>query len=161
MPKSIYIVGSLKNWKIVGLTNELQKLGFDVFSEWLTPGPEADTYLLKYAKMRGWSYKQALNSYAATHVFNFDKYHIDRCDLAIMVMPAGKSAHLELGYITGTGKPGYILFDREPKRFDVMYKFATDVFFAKVDLIHELRRKYATSLLSSPLSDERANSAAG
>lgn len=155
--KSIYLIGALKNWSIVSLANQLQKMGFDVFADWITPGPDADTYLLKYAKMRGWSYKKALESYAATHVFEFDKYHIDRSDLVIMVMPAGKSGHLELGYARGCGKPGYILFDKEPARFDVMYKFATGVFFAEVDLIHELRRVYAESLSSCTISNERPN----
>jgi hypothetical protein len=141
--KSIYIIGALKNWAIVDLANELQALGFDVFADWITPGPDADAFLLKYAKLRGWSYKQALNSYAATHVFEFDKSHIDRCDLVIMCMPAGKSGHLELGYARGCGKPGYILFDEIPSRFDVMYRFATDIFFDKAELIAELRRVHA------------------
>jgi nucleoside 2-deoxyribosyltransferase len=44
-------------------------------------------------------------------------------------MPAGKSAHLELGYIIGQGKPGYILFDKMPERLDVMHVFANGVFF--------------------------------
>jgi len=137
---SIYLIGALKNWRIVPLANRLADLGFDVFCDWITPGPDADTYLLKYAKLRKWSYKTALNSYAATHVFNFDKHHIDRCDIVVMVMPAGKSGHMELGYARGCGKPGYILFDKEPKRFDVMYKFATDVFFQESELMSALKR---------------------
>lgn len=136
--KSIYLAGSLKNWDILDLSNELTEQGFEVFSEWLTPGPDADVHLLKYAKLRGWSYKQALNSYAAKHTFEFDKTHIDRCDILVMCMPCGKSAHLELGYVIGQGKPGYILFDQEPERFDVMYRFATDVFFDKKELIESL-----------------------
>jgi hypothetical protein len=143
---SIYLIGALKNWAIVDLANCLTAEGFDVFADWITPGPDADTYLLKYAKLRGWSYKQALNSYAATHVFEFDKSHIDGSDLVIMVMPAGKSGHLELGYARGCGKPGYILFDKEPERFDVMYRFATGLFFDKDSLIKELRRVYAESI---------------
>ena len=147
--KSIYLIGALKNWDIVTLANELEEEGFDVFADWITPGPEADTYLMQYAKLRGWNYKQALNSHAAQHVFEFDKSHIDRCNIVVMVMPAGKSGHLELGYARGCGKPGYILFDKEPERFDLMYNFATDVFFNKESLIEELRRVYAESLSSS------------
>ncbi len=137
--KSIYLIGALKNWDVVTIANELEAQGFDVFADWITPGPDADSYLLKYAKLRGWSYKQALNSYAARHVFEFDKSHIDRCDIVVMVAPAGKSAHLELGYARGCGKPGYILFDKEPERFDVMHRFATDVFFSKEDLYEALK----------------------
>ena len=134
MKPSIYIIGALNNWAIPDIANELTERGHEVFSDWITPGPEADTYLLKYAKIRGWSYKQALASYAAKHVFEFDKFHLDRCDMAVAIAPFGKSAMLELGYTIGKGKPGYIYFTEEPERFDVMFQFATDIFFSKEEL---------------------------
>jgi nucleoside 2-deoxyribosyltransferase len=56
-----------------------------------------------------------------------DKRNLDRCDAAVLVMPAGKSAHLELGYATGKGKKTFILMFNEPQRWDLMYKFATGV----------------------------------
>ena len=98
----------------------------------------ADAYLLDYAKKRGLNYRDTLNTYAAKHIFEFDKHHIDRCDIVVMLMKAGKSGHLELGYAIGTGKPGFILFDKEPERVDVMYQFATDLFFTKKDLFERL-----------------------
>jgi len=139
MPKTIYIIGALNNWNVVDFANELQALGFEAFADWITPGPEADNFLLKYAKLRGWSYKQALESHAAKHVFEFDKSHIDRSDIVVMLMPAGKSGHLELGYARGCGKPGYILFDKEPERLDIMYQFASGIFFSKNELFAELK----------------------
>ena len=137
--KSIYIIGALKNLAVIDLANELQNLGFEAFADWITPGPDADNYLLEYGKKRGWSYEQILNSYAARHVFEFDKFHIDRCDAAVLLMPSGKSACLELGYVRGCGKPGYILFDEEPERVDVMFTFASGVFFDKQKLFNELK----------------------
>lgn len=137
--KSIYIIGALKNREIMNLANEIRVLGFDVFDDWLTPGPEADSFLLQYEKNRNHSYKEALRGYAAQHIFYFDKKHIDRCDMAIMVMPCGKSGHLELGYVLGCGKKGFILFESEPERMDLMYNFASDVFFNKQDLFAALR----------------------
>jgi len=55
--------------------------------------------------------------------------------VGVLVLPAGKSGHLELGYMIGQGKPGYILLDGEPERFDVMYNFATGVFTNLSDLL--------------------------
>jgi len=133
--KSVYIIGALKNKNIPAVATQIEKAGFEVFADWFTPGPEADQFLLKYAKERGWSYRQALDSYAARNTFEFDKAHLDRCDAAVLVAPAGKSAHLELGYVRGQGKPGYVLFDKEPERFDVMYRFVSDIFFSVEDLI--------------------------
>ena len=137
--KSIYLLGALKNRDIVLIGERLRKEGFDVFEDWTCPGPEADSFLLEYYRIRGFSYKEALNSYGARHVFEFDKKHIDRCNIGVMVMPCGKSGHLELGYMLGQGKPGYILFDKEPERMDVMHNFSTDVFFDIEDLIKTLR----------------------
>lgn len=138
---SIYLIGSLRNRKLIELANEIEKeLGIEVFIDWISPGEKTDDKWREYAKRRGQTYKQALNSYAAKHVFEYDKSHLDRCDAAVMVMPAGKSGHLELGYVRGCGKPGFILFDKEPKRWDVMVRFATDVFTSKVEMLEGLKK---------------------
>jgi len=137
--KSIYIIGSLRNPKIVDFANELQEQGFEAFADWFSCGPKADDFLRDYSKARGRNYKQTLQSYAARHIFSFDKAHIDRCDAAVMLMPAGKSGHIELGYVVGKGKPGFILFDEEPERVDVMHQFATDIFFNKEELFQTLK----------------------
>jgi len=139
MMKSIYLIGSLRNPNIPETAREIRAAGFDVFDDWFAPGPETDDFWRNYEKSKGSSYQEALYGYAARHVFEFDKSHLDRCDAAIMVMPAGKSAHLELGYVLGNKKPGFILFDEEPERWDVMYQFATGIFFCKEDLFKALK----------------------
>ncbi len=137
--KSIYLIGSLRNEKIPLIANEIEsRTGYNVFDDWFSPGPEADDWWRKWAKARNMSYEDALNSYAARHVFEFDKYHIDQCDIAVLAMPAGRSGHLELGYILGTGKPGFILFDGEPERWDIMTQFATGVAFDMDQLVKQL-----------------------
>lgn len=137
--KSIYVIGSLRNRKVPNFANDLRNAGFEAFDSWFSPGPNADDYWRDYTKKRGLNYKQALQDWSATHVFEFDKRHLDRCDAAVLLMPGGKSAHLELGYMIGKGKKGFILFDKEPKRYDVMVQFATDIFFDQKDLIRALR----------------------
>ena len=139
---TIYVIGALRNPAIPLFANELKEQGFEPFADWFSPGPNADDFWRDYSKARGWTYKQALESYAARHVFEFDKNHLDRCSVAVMLMPAGKSAHLELGYMIGQGKRGYILFPEEPERYDVMVQFATKIFFNKEELFKELK-KYA------------------
>lgn len=137
--KSIYLIGALKNPKVLTLENELRALGFDPFAEWMNPGPHADEFWQKYEKKRGRSYQEALESYHAEHIFNFDVNHLHRCDAGILVMPAGRSAHIEFGYLRGQEKPGFILFDREPRRYDLMYKFASGIFFDKKTLFKALK----------------------
>lgn len=138
--ESIYVIGSLRNPAIPKFANYLRKFGFDVFDDWFAAGPRADWHWRNYEKGRGRNYAEALKGYAATHVFGFDLSHLQRCDAAVMLMPAGKSGHLELAFMRGCQKPAYILFDREPARFDVMTKFSSGVFFNKKDLIKELKK---------------------
>ncbi len=126
--RSIYLIGSLRNSEVPAIATALRERGWDVFDDWYAAGPEADDYWQKYETARGHNYREALSGYAARHVFKFDKAHIERCDVGLLVLPAGKSGHLELGYMLGTGKPGYILLPEKTDRYDVMYKFATDVF---------------------------------
>lgn len=119
----IYLIGSLRNPAIPGLTNKLEDAGHEVFSDWFAAGERADDSWKEYETLRGRTYKDALKGYAARHVFSFDLHHLNRCDAAMLVMPAGKSGHLELGYATGIGKQTFVLMD-SPDRWDVMYQFA-------------------------------------
>lgn len=123
----VYIIGSLRNPKIPEIANKIREAGHDAFDDWYAAGPEADDFWQKYETGRSRTYGQALAGYAATHVFEFDKKHLDDSDAAILVLPAGKSGHLELGYCIGKGIPGFILYEELPERYDVMYKFATGV----------------------------------
>ena len=80
-----------------------------------------------------------MSGHAANHVFHFDLKHLDDSDVAVLFLPAGKSGHLELGYVLGKGKRGYILLDN-PERWDVMYKFAHGVLHSFEELEEELRK---------------------
>lgn len=148
--RSIYLIGSLRNRSIIELGNDIRKSGIDVFDSWLGASPDADDSWQDYANRRGLSYQEALADYGAQCIFNFDKYHLDRCDGSVLVMPAGKSGHIELGYTVGRGKPAWVLFDKMPERFDVMYNFTKGIFFEKEKLIEAVREyfKEDTSVVS-------------
>lgn len=150
---SIYIIGSLRNPKIPEVANKIQSAGVEAFADWYQPGPEADDYWKKYSQGRGWTYEQSLKSHGADQIFDFDRSHLDRTDAAVLIAPAGKSAHLELGYTIGRGKPGFILFDGEPERWDVMVKFATQIFFSIESLLAELKERKKFSPYDAALSN--------
>lgn len=138
----IYIIGSLENPNVEIIANQLRKdMGSEVeiFDSWKSPGPKADSYWREYEKAKGLSYKEALNSWAAQHIFEFDDFHLQRATDVVAIMPCGKSGHLELGVSLGRGKRGYLLFDKEPERYDLMVRFCTDIFFNYDDLLVELK----------------------
>ncbi|MEK7192161.1 MAG: hypothetical protein AAB646_01435 [Patescibacteria group bacterium] len=129
----------MRNPEVPKIAKRIRELGFDVFDDWYAAGPEADDKWRDYEKARGRTYKEALKGFAANHVYKFDLKHLNKCDIAVLYLPAGKSGHLELGYIIGKGKKGYILVDN-PERWDVMYKFASGVFHNFEELEKELKR---------------------
>ena len=137
--KSIYIIGSLRNKNIPAFANKIQALGIEAFADWFGAGKIADDAWRDYSKARGRDYRQALASYAAKNVYEFDLFHLNRCDAAVLLMSGGKSAHLELGYTLGKGKPGFIVFEEEPKRYDVMTQFATATFFSQKEFLKYLK----------------------
>lgn len=138
----IYLIGSLRNLEIPNVAKRLRNYGFDVFDDWWSASPDADDWWQEHERGKGKTYAEALAGPHAECVFDFDFKHISRSDIGVLVLPAGKSGHLELGYMIGTGKPGYILFDQEPERYDVMYKFAKGVFFNVDELGQHLEREY-------------------
>lgn len=138
--KSLYLIGSLRNPEVPILGQEIRKLGIDVFDDWHAAGPHADDCWKEYEQARGHTYKDALTGFAAKHVFSFDFTHLNRCDGALLCLPAGKSGHLELGYMSGLGKSAFVLLDN-PERWDVMYQFAKDgIFFSKEEMLEDLHR---------------------
>lgn len=126
----IYLIGSLRNPQVPAIRQALEDtVGEEVFASWYAAGPEADDKWKAFEQGRGLSYIDALYDYAAQNVLAFDKLHLNRCRAAVLLYPAGKSGHTELGYVLGQGKPGYVLLDKEPEkdRWDVMLGLATCV----------------------------------
>jgi hypothetical protein len=125
----VYLIGSLRNVEVPNTAKFIREVvGCEVFDDWFAAGPEADDYWQKYEKeKRGHTFAEALAGYAAQHVYQYDKSHLDSSHVGVLMLPAGKSGHLEAGYLIGQGKPVYIIGE-EPERYDVMYNFARGFF---------------------------------
>jgi hypothetical protein len=126
MSKVLYLIGSLRNERIPVLANKIRKENPDVevFDDWFAAGPEADDYWKRYEQERGRSYQEALKGEAARNVFAFDTRHLNRATHALLVLPAGKSGHMEIMYAKySVGAKAGILLDPTDVRWDVMYQF--------------------------------------
>ena len=137
----IYLIGSMRNPKVPKIARRLRDAGMVVFDDWYAPGPEADEKWQEYETARGRTYAEALTGEHARNVFEFDCEHLLKAEAVVLVMPAGKSAHLELGWMLGRGKPGYILLEPNPLRFDIMHRFATGLASTVDELIEMLERE--------------------
>lgn len=130
MTKVLYLIGSLRNDRIPRLAESLRVLHSDVevFDDWYSAGPEADDYWKEHQQSKGLSYAEALEGHAAKNVFQFDKRHLDRATHALLVLPAGKSGHMEIMYATyGVKAKTAILLDPDDVRWDVMYQFVPTI----------------------------------
>ena len=53
--------------------------------------------------------------------FERDRTALDQCDLLILIMPCGRSAHLEAMYASAAGKPVIVVFN-ESEPWELMYR---------------------------------------
>lgn len=141
----IYLIGSLRSPRVPLVARTLRRAGFDVFDDWHAAGPHADDEWRRYERDRGSTLIEALAGEAARHTFYFDLRHLHACTTAVLVLPAGRSGHLELGYALGMRKHGAVLLDEpDPERWDVMYRFADAVCADLHTLIGHLREWEST-----------------
>lgn len=121
-----YIMGSLANRKIRGVASKMRDRlpEWAIFDDWHAAHPKADDSWRTYELSKGHCYEKALREPAAQNVFMFDKKYLDRATHGLMILPCGRSAHLELGYLRGRECGTAILLDGKHDRWDVMYAFA-------------------------------------
>jgi nucleoside 2-deoxyribosyltransferase len=122
---NVYVASSWRNERQPAVVGALRKGGHKVY-DFRHPTPE-DTGFSWSEIDRNWQswtvdeYIAALNHPAAEWGFSRDMRALDECDACVLVLPCGRSAHLELGYAIGRGKHGIILLDRcEPELMSKM-----------------------------------------
>lgn len=136
---TFYIAGSLRNPRIPQIAKLVRQAGYGEYSEWYSGGQRADDDWTAHEKLKGRRFVEAIKGYHAVQVMEMDLRHLNRCDGLILVMPAGKSGHLELGWMIGQGKLGIVLMDGEPDRFDCMYALPNlSVVDSEESLVEEL-----------------------
>lgn len=125
--KKIYLASSWRNAHQPEVLAALRGAGFEVY-DFKNPAPGDQGFGwrqtgidpadgLNAAKMRG-----MLGSLAAVRGFGFDRDACAAADACVLLLPCGRSAHLEAGWISGRGKPVVVLAPTidEP---ELMYKF--------------------------------------
>jgi nucleoside 2-deoxyribosyltransferase len=72
-------------------------------------------------RSRWWA---ALHHHIAAAAYAKDMNALDDADAVVMVLPCGKSAHMELAYGVGQGKIGIILADQYRDEPELLYNMA-------------------------------------
>lgn len=84
-------------------------------------------------------YRKALDTRTAKRGFKSDFEAMKGAGACVLVLPCGRSAHLEAGWFVGAGKPLHILI-LEKCEPELMYKMATSICLSIRELIQNVGR---------------------
>lgn len=86
--------------------------------------------------------KSFIGDHRVQRAFQEDKSWLDWTEGLVLVVPSGRSAHLEAGYAVGQGKPVWIWGQFPKGEFDVMYGFAHGLYRTEEleELLQAIRR---------------------
>lgn len=129
----IYIASSWKNQEaVLWLANSLENFGFEVDAFCRSTDKR---YAFHWSEMvddeielKQYDALSFLSDARVQRAFNEDKKWLDWADTVIMLMPCGRSSHLEGGYAKGSGKNLFLYGEFRKGEFDVMYALADGLF---------------------------------
>lgn len=146
----LYVASSWRNPHQQRAVGILETLGFEVYDFMHPPG--GDHLGFSWAEIdpawRQWrapGYLAALDHPTAVAGFDSDFGAMQWADAGVLLLPCGRSAHLEAGWFVGAGKPLWIVLDEGefpvPKgesNPELMYRMATKVCRDLDELLTEL-----------------------
>jgi hypothetical protein len=120
----IYVASSWRNTYQPAVVQVLRAAGHEVY-DFRHPAPgddgfawtEIDPAWLSWTPAQ---YRAALQHPRAHVGFTHDRLALQRADVTVLVLPCGRSAHLELGYAAGVGQRTAVLM-LEPCEAELMY----------------------------------------
>ncbi len=123
MSLSIYLASSWRNPHQPTVLAALRDAGFLVY-DFKNPGEGHRGFSWSEIdpEWRSWTprdWREALAHPIAQRGYSLDRAGMDGADVCVLLLPSGRSAHLEAGYMAGQGKPGFTLA-LEPVEADLM-----------------------------------------
>lgn len=120
----IYIASSWRNQLQPNVVNQLRNAGHEVY-DFKNPSPNTgfawSSIDPNWEKWTNEEYFKALDHPLAVAGFKSDFDAMNWADACVLVMPCGRSAHTEAGWMQGAGKPTIVLIETEAEP-ELMYK---------------------------------------
>lgn len=126
---NIYVASSWRNDHQQKVVKILSDMGHWVYDFKHPEGPESKGFgwheiRATHPDYKDWNFEQyqtALNDPAAERGFQRDFEAMKNADCCVLVLPSGRSAHTEAGWMKGVGKQVYV-FSPEREDPELMYK---------------------------------------
>lgn len=139
--RKIYLASSWRNQAQQNVLCRLRQSGHEVY-DFTHPAPDVRGFAWSEIDpdYRLWGvedFVSALRHPAAVRGFKYDHEAVEWADTGVLLLPAGRSAHTEIGRMSGQGKETFALMPAvdEP---ELMYKWFTGIFGTLEDLITAL-----------------------
>jgi hypothetical protein len=127
--RKIYVASSWRNQMQQGVVHTLRSAGHEVYDFKNPPGRTGFHWSRVDPEWQGWSpakYRELLQHPVAQAGFKSDFDAMQWADTCVLVMPCGRSAHIEAGYFNGAGKELHILLAEEQEP-ELMYLMGTSI----------------------------------
>lgn len=147
MVKKIYVASSWRNVFHPDVVNALREAGHEVYDfrnppsggngfRWSDISPD-------YADWTPDEYKANLSHVKANEQFQNDIEAMTDCDACVLVLPCGRSAHTEAGWMAGSGKKVWVYMPvkQEP---ELMYKLFDGICTSTKELIDKIEMEFHT-----------------
>lgn len=126
----IYLASSWRNPHQPSVLAALRAAGHEVY-DFRNPAPDNDGFHWSEIdpNWQQWTpeqYHEALNHPIAERGFEHDMQALMACNVCVLVLPCGRSAHLELGWAAGAGK-GTIVLQLDPQEPELMVKMCNAI----------------------------------
>ncbi len=124
----IYVASSWRNPLQTEVVATLRLCGHEVY-DFRNPTPGNHGFGWRQCEMApppwpGEKLREVLRHPIARQGYAHDMGALRECEACVLVLPCGRSAHWELGWAMGAGKPGYVLM-LGPDEPELMYSEAT------------------------------------
>lgn len=143
----IYTASSWRNKYYESVVKRLKEEGFEVYDFRNAISTEGQRLAFDWKQIdpdwEKWDIEKYLDvleyNELSRNAFKSDLRGMQEADVCLLILPCGKSSHLEAGYMRGMGKTLYIYMP-ELERAELTYKLANLIYVDLDQLISDLKR---------------------
>lgn len=140
----IYLASSWQNKEYEQVLNTLRLEGYETYDFKHPENKELSSFDWEKLdkKCNRWScsdFKKALNHPETIKAFQKDFQAMQEADFCVLLLPCGRSAHSEAGWMKGNGKKVFILDLSENPKPELMYRMYDEYLTEIMELIEHIK----------------------
>ena len=140
----IYLASSWQNKEYEQVLNTLRLEGYETYDFKHPENKELSSFDWekldkKYNRWTCSDFKKALNHPETIKAFQKDFQAMQEADICVLLLPCGRSAHSEAGWMKGNGKKVFILDLSDNPKPELMFRMYDDYLTETMELIERIK----------------------